>query len=211
MKSLINVLLLSAALFSTAIFAAQEGVAQNAAKLRQLLDAMTTLKGRFTQTLYDNQGEVLEQSQGNFVMQRPGKFYWKTEQPFPQLLVSDQHAIWLYDPDLEQVTVRPVGDDLQKTPALLLSEDVEKLRQHFTIEQQGDETQQKFILVPKESKGLFQQLVLVFVSGHLQEFHLQDNLGQLTHFALTATEHNQPVDATLFQFTPPPGVDVLHD
>src|SRR5690606_28049466 len=149
---------------------------QSAEQLRKLLDAMTTLQGKFTQTLYDTKGEQLEQSSGTFVLQRPGKFYWKTEQPYPQLLVSNQQTIWLYDPDLEQVTVRPFTDDLQQTPALLLSEDVDRLREHFSIQRQKtDAEREQFALTPKVSSGLFQQLTLVFAAGQLQEFHLQDN------------------------------------
>lgn len=211
MKSVFNSLVLICIFFSLATFA-DDADKQSAEQLRSLLDAMTTLQGKFTQTLYDTKGEQLEQSSGTFVLQRPGKFYWKTEEPYPQLLVSNQQTIWLYDPDLEQVTVRPFTDDLQQTPALLLSENVEKLRENFTIHrQQADAGQEKFSLTPKISKGLFQQLTLIFVAQQLQEFHLQDNLGQLTHFVLSDAERNLAVDSALFHFTPPPGVDVLND
>lgn len=184
----------------------------DAEQLRKLLDAMTSLQGEFTQTLYDNQGAKLDESQGSFVLQKPGNFYWKTEQPFEQLLVSDQKTIWLYDPDLEQVTVRPVGEDLQRTPALLFGSDLDKLREQFAVSlKQGANQQQSFTLVPKAQEGLFKQLLLVFVKGQLQEFHIQDNLNQATHFVLHNTQSNQLVDEALFQFVPPEGVDVLYD
>ncbi len=181
-------------------------------QLHKRLDAMNSLQGQFTQTLFDNQGAQLEQSKGTFVLQKPGNFHWKTETPYEQLLVSDQRSIWLYDPDLEQVTVRPVGEDLQKSPALLFSGDADKLREQFEVSlATGTNQQETFTLVSRVQDGLFQQLLLVFVAGQLQEFHIQDNLGQSTHFVLSNTRSNVPVDASLFQFTPPPGVDVLHD
>lgn len=212
MKPIFKSFLILCAFFSLNVFAQTADDKQSAEQLRKLLDAMTTLQGKFAQTLYDNKGEQIEQSSGTFVLQRPGKFYWKTEQPYPQLLVSNQQTIWLYDSDLEQVTVRPFSDDLQQTPALLLSEDIDKLRKSFSIQRTAPVAgQEKFTLTPKITEGLFQQLTLIFVSGQLQEFHLQDNLGQLTHFALSAAERNQAVDEDLFNFTPPPGVDVLND
>lgn len=212
MKPIVKSFLILCAFFSLSAFAQTADDKQSAEHLRKLLDAMTTLQGKFTQTLYDNKGEQIEQSCGTFVLQRPGKFYWKTEQPYPQLLVSNQQTIWLYDPDLEQVTVRPFSEDLQQTPALLLSEDIDKLRASFSIQRITPiADQEKFTLTPKVTEGLFQQLTLVFVSGQLQEFHLQDNLGQLTHFALREAERNLGVDEALFNFTPPPGVDVLND
>lgn len=226
MKSMPKVFILLCVFYSGAVFAATTEASaaeqnttaqaaseqQSAAQLRVLLDAMNTLQGKFTQTLYDIKGESLEESTGTFVLQRPGKFYWKTEQRYPQLLVSNQETIWLFEPELEQVTVRPFSNDLQRTPALLLSEDVNKLRENFIIQRELVDTQQeKFTLIPKVSKGLFQQLSLVFVAGELQAFYLQDNLGQATHFTLREVERNLAVDAALFNFTPPPGVDVLND
>lgn len=185
---------------------------QAAAQLRKQLDAMNTLQGSFTQTLFDGKGTKLEESKGTFALQRPGKFYWKTESPFPQLLVSNHKTIWLYDPDLETVTERPFSDDLQQAPALLLSEDVEKLRKNFTVSRKvsSKETEQ-FDLTPKVTEGLFQQLTLIFVSDELKEFRVQDSLGQTSHFLLQQVERNQAIAQDLFNFTPPANVEVLRD
>lgn len=211
MKPLVNLIVVLWVCLSSALVVA-DSEQNSATQLRVLLDAMNTLQGKFTQTLYDVKGQALDESTGTFVLQRPGKFYWKTEQPYPQLLVSNQQTIWLYDPDLEQVTVRPFTDDLQRTPALLLSEDISRLQESFTIQYERVEPQQeKFTLTPKVTTGLFQHLTLVFVAGQLQAFHLQDNLGQATDFTLREVERNLAVDSALFNFTPPPGVDVLHD
>lgn len=185
---------------------------QSAAHLRKRLDAMNTLQGSFTQTLFDEKGTKLEESKGTFALQRPGKFYWRTESPFPQLLVSNQKTIWLYDPDLETVNERPFSDDLQQTPALLLSEDVEKLRKNFTVSRKApDAKTEQFNLTPKVTDGLFQQLTLTFVAGELTKFRIQDSLGQTSHFALQQVERNQAIAADLFNFTPPPGVEILRD
>lgn len=206
---LMRILFLCGVFMSVAAFADQE---QSATQLRKYLDAMTTLQGKFNQSLFDEQGEKLEESQGSFALQRPGKFYWKTEAPFPQLLVSNNKTIWLYDPDLETVNERPFSNDLQQTPALLLSEDIDKLRQNFTVTYKaGEKNTHRFTLTPKVTDGLFQQLILVFAGDDLKEFHIQDSLGQLSQFTLTNVKRNQPVAATLFEFTPPPGVEILRN
>jgi outer membrane lipoprotein carrier protein len=205
---LIRILLVCSALFTTAAFAEQD---QSAAQLRKQLDAMTTLQGKFSQSLYDEKGEKLEESQGSFALQRLGKFYWKTEAPFPQLLVSNNKTIWLYDPDLETVNERPFTNDLQQTPALLLSEDIDKLRQNFTVTHKTVDKNIRFTLVPKVTDGLFQQLILVFAGDDLKEFHIQDSLGQSSQFMLSNVKRNQPLDASLFEFTPPPGVEILRN
>jgi outer membrane lipoprotein carrier protein len=183
----------------------------DAEQLRFLLDTTSSLQGEFVQTLYDNQGVKLDESRGSFVLQKPGNFYWKTREPYEQLLVSDQKNIWLYDPDLEQVTVRAVGEDLQQTPALLFGSDLDKLREQFDVSLAKAADQKTFTLSPKTQEGLFQKLLLVFAKDQLREFRIQDNLNQSTHFLLLNTRSNQPVDAALFNFVPPEGVDVLYD
>src|SRR5690606_11740012 len=202
-------LLMFCVLMSTVSVADQD---ESAKRLRKQLDAMTTLQGKFSQSLFDEKGEKLEESQGSFALQRPGKFYWKTEQPFPQLLVSNNKTIWLYDPDLETVTGRPFTDDMQQTPALLLSENIEKLRQNFTVSRKVTNTRDEiFTLTPKVTDGLFQQLTLVFSAGELKEFQIQDTLGQLSHFLLSQVERNRKISPQLFNFTPPQGVEILRD
>jgi outer membrane lipoprotein carrier protein len=183
---------------------------QAAIHLRKQLDAMNTLQGSFTQTLFDKNGKKLDESKGTFMMQRPGKFYWKTESPAPQLLVSNQKKIWLYDPDLETVNERLFSDDLQKTPALLLSEDVEKLRKNFSISRaQLAAKTEKYTLTPKVTDGLFQELILVFANDQLTEFHIKDSLGQLSNFLLANVKRNQPVAEDLFNFVPPANADLI--
>lgn len=179
-------------------------------QLRKQLDAMTSLQGDFVQTLYDQKGKKQDESSGAFIMQRPGKFYWDTKLPAPQLLISNHKTIWLYDPDLQTVNVRPFSDDLQKTPTLLLTADVETLRKHFSIKrsEQLNKTE-TFTLTPKVTEGLFKQLTLVFIAGQLSEFNIQDSLGQLSQIVLKNQKRNQPVDENVFNFVPPAGVDII--
>lgn len=182
---------------------------QSPAQLRKQLDAMNTLQGSFVQTLFDKDGKKQDESKGTFVMQRPGKFFWKTETPAPQLLVSNQKTIWLYDPDLNTVNERPFSDDLKKTPVLLLSEDVDKLRKNFIINRSQIDKAEKFSVTPKVTEGLFQELLLVFVDNQLAEFSIRDSLGQLTHFTLGNVKRNQAIDDKLFNFVAPVGADII--
>jgi outer membrane lipoprotein carrier protein len=205
MKSIVR-LITSLLIFNAVAVYADD---QSPAQLRKQLDAMNTLQGSFVQALFDKSGKKQDESKGTFVMQRPGKFFWKTESPAPQLLISNQKTIWLYDPDLQTVNERPFSDDLKKTPVLLLSEDVDKLRKNFTINRSQTDKAEKFSITPKVTDGLFQELLLVFVDNQLAEFSIRDSLGQLTHFNLSDVKRNQAVDAKLFDFVAPAGVDII--
>jgi outer membrane lipoprotein carrier protein len=192
------------AFFSSVIFAADQDITE----LRKLLDATKSLQGNFVQSLYDENHELQEESKGNFMMMRPRKFYWDTVEPMPQLLVSNDKEIWLYDADLETATVRPFSDDLQQAPALILSENVDELRKQFSVTSKTEKTVQTFTLTPKVSDGLFQQLLLVFDNGVLKEFSMESNDGQSTRSVLSNVKVNQTLPEEKFYFQVPAGVEV---
>lgn len=187
------------------------GPVEEARDLRERLDAMTSLQGTFEQIMTDLEGTVLEDSEGDFAMMRPGKFDWHTREPFEQRLVSDHDTIWLYDPDLMQVTVRDFDDGLQETPALILSDELAELSERFEIGRREDGDRTIFALVPREDEGLFRSLELVFEGELLREIRMYDNLDQISRFELSNLRRNETIDESRFTFQPPEGVDVLRD
>lgn len=199
------------AVFSLCLVLVNAAFADQAAEaLRKHLDSMNSLEGNFTQVMTDANADVHESASGNFMLQRPGKFYWETLDPMPQVLVSNGKTIWLYDPDLETVNVRQFTEDLRQTPALLLSEDIATLRENFSITHKtlASDTQQ-FVLTPKVSEGLFASLSLVFKQSDLVEFSIEDSLGQVTRCELTNLKRNQPLAEEKFYFQIPTGVEVI--
>jgi outer membrane lipoprotein carrier protein len=209
MKLWTRIVLGVALVLSMAVSAADD---QAAAQLRKQLDAMNTLQGDFVQTTHNKTGVEQDRSSGNFMLMRPGKFYWKTLDPMPQLLVSNNKTIWLYDPDLETVNVREFTDDLRQTPALLLSADIDQLRKNFSVTRDTkDTTAEKYTLTPKVTEGMFQHLTLVFKAGQLTEFAIQDSLGQLTRCVLSNVQRNKTLPEENFFFVPPEGVEILND
>ena len=91
-------------------------------------------QGNFQQVLVDDRGEVIQESSGHFIVQKPGYFHWETKTPFPQLLMSNRQTLWLYDPDLEQVTVRSYEASVDDSPAVLFSADASKIYASYFVE-----------------------------------------------------------------------------
>ncbi len=178
--------------------------------LSQRLQAYNSLSGRFEQTLLDAKGERLQQSSGAFRVQHPGYFRWETQQPFPQLLVSNLETIWLYDPDLAQVTLRPYSRRADQSPALLLSGDADLIARHYDVHAVA-QTPDQFVLQPKDRNSPFTQIELQFTQGYLTQMVLHDSLQQTTTFSLTAVRTDLSLPPDSFTFVPPPGVDVLID
>src|SRR5258707_13675294 len=92
--------------------------------------ARTTQSARasFEQKVYGRDGKLVQESKGSFVFLRPGRFRWIYEKPVDQLIVGDGERVWIYDRDLNQVTVRRISKALGSTPAALLAgaSDVDK-------------------------------------------------------------------------------------
>ncbi len=170
------------------------------------LSQLNNLSGQFEQSLVDDQGTLLQESSGTFLLKRPGYFRWETMEPFPQLLVSDLQSIWLYDPDLEQVTIRSYDQKLSQTPALLLNGDAEQIRRQYTVDKLSDD---EYRLTPIEQQDLFNILDVVFVEGQLSRMSLVDSLGQTTTFHLINTATDQDIQLSDFTFEPPEGTDII--
>lgn len=177
-------------------------------ELSRLLQPLESLSGKFQQTLTDERGEVLQKSNGNFSVQRPGKLRWKTGEPFPQLLVTNNKQLWLYDPDLEQVTIRPVDDRMKETPALLLGGKVEEIRGSFNVSSDDGAYQ----LTPKRAEAPFKTMEIRFgKKGLPSTMTVRDSMGQTTKIEFSGMEANPRLSAAMFNFDPPAGTDVIRD
>ena len=180
-------------------------------KLSELLSHTQTITGGFSQLTLDSSGTQLQETAGQMVLQRPGLFRWHTDPPLEQMLVSNGKKVWLYDPDLLQVTVQKMDQRLTHTPALLLSGDVSQISENFTITYKEAGSIIDFVLTPMAKDTLFDTLRLSFRDGVINDMQLLDAVGQRTNILFMGVKINQPVDASQFVFTAPAGVDVIED
>lgn len=180
---------------------------------RQLVDEfvieMASLQGRFKQSLIDADGEVVEETEGTLVIQRPGQFRWSYIEPYEQSLVADGLNVWSYDVDLAQVTVKPQAEALSNTPALLLGGSADAMDQ-FNYESSVVENQTTWVrLSPKNTDSGFNRVELGFTDRVLSRMVFFDNLEQTTLVALYDVVVNQPIDPGQFEFSVPDDVDVV--
>lgn len=205
---LIRMMLVSAlAVSSASVFAGEQDVA----RLTQLLEKSRTIEARFSQLTLDATGTSLQETKGQMSVQRPGLFYWHTDAPQEQVVVSDGKTVTLWDPDLEQATIKKLDQRLTETPALLLSGDVSKISQSFDIasKEQGDVVD--FTLKPKTKDTLFDSLRLSFRKGLVNDMQLIDSVGQRTNILFTGVKANVDIPASKFKFDIPKGADVISE
>ncbi len=181
--------------------------------LEQYLNDTTTFEARFEQSLISESNTLQEVSSGKFYLSRPGRFRWEYTKPYEQSIIADEKNIWVYDKDLDQVTVRKMSDILADSPALLLSNKV-AINKEFIVTReqikQGGNILEWFRLRPKDQDKQYSEIKLAFEAKNLKVMELKDNFGQLTRIVFFDQKKNRKLDPGLFQFEPPPGVDVLH-
>jgi outer membrane lipoprotein carrier protein len=180
-------------------------------RVERFLNGLQGLQAQFQQTLTDSKGIVTGESSGTLAIRRPNRFRWDYRRPNEQLIVADGSRIWLYDKDLEQVTVRRVDESLSATPAMLLSGEG-TLSDNFKATQTQQEGAVQWVrLEPVRSDTDFKYVRLGFAGDALKFMQLADKLGQTTSLEFSKFERNPPLDPSQFVFTVPPGADVIGD
>lgn len=182
-------------------------------KATQFLQGLQGLQAQFKQTLADGSGQVTDTSNGTLAIKRPNRFRWDYRDPHEQLIVSDGTRVWVYDSDLEQVTVRKLDVALSSTPAMLLSGE-SALEDNFNVVDAAQRDGLLWVTMqPKRNDTDFKsvRLALTATGNELRAMELADKLGQTTLLEFSQFERNPPLDPSRFVFKVPPGADVIGD
>lgn len=195
------------------IFTMTTACATPAEDLSGLLNGITSMKANFTQTVYDNRNKPVQTSYGKMALQRPGKFRWEVTKPIPQLIIANETKLWVYDPDLEQVTIRPLKQATGDAPALFLSHSNVSLDKDYTINpiQKSNDKARWFSLVSKSPDSMFASVQMSFDGSEIKEMDMQDHLGHLTRVKFTNIETNIHLSTAQFVFKSKPGIDVIDE
>jgi len=199
MKYLIIALLM----FATQALAGDAGERLNAA-----LKNMDNLTTEFKQTLLDEDKKVVQQSRGTLALQRPGKFAWIYSEPFEQRIIADGSELWIYDVELDQVTVKPMDQGLSNAPIMILMKQTD-INEQFEVNEVG---QRKFLywveLLPHADDLEYTQIYIGIEDGQVRAMELQDQFGQSTQIVFDNLRVGVVHNPAVFKFEPPPGVDV---
>jgi len=165
--------------------------------------------GEFEQRIYNRDRKLVQESRGSLAFARPGKFRWAYTKPYAQLIVGDGARVWVYDEDLNQVTVRKLDQALGTTPAALLAGSSDALRA-FELSDQGAKDGVEWVeAVPREKESNFERIRIGFGAAGLERMELLDTFGQTTMLRFTGLRRNPRIDPDLFRFSPPAGADVI--
>lgn len=185
--------------------------AQSVEALKSLLNQTTTAKANFTQVVLDKNRKALQQSSGTMAFARPGRFRWEYTKPYVQTIVGDGSRLWIYDKDLNQVTVRKLDRALGASPAALLagSNEIEK---SYALRATGTDAGLDWLeATPRAQDTAFQRVRLGLGKSGLEAMELNDQFGQTTIIKFSNLQRNVKIAPSSFTFTPPKGADVISE
>jgi outer membrane lipoprotein carrier protein len=178
-------------------------------RLQAYTGNLKTLQAKFTQTLFDEKMQQLEVASGEFFLQKPGKFRWDYQQPYKQQIVADGKVLWMYDPELQQVTVKQLAEALGAAPIALLTGE-QPLQEQFKIVELGLIDGREFLQLEAKVKDTdFGFMLLAFGEQGLEAMELKDKLGQVTRIEFIKPVLNKDIKQSMFEFKPPKGADVI--
>lgn len=195
--------------FAGLLIASQSSFADGITSLHDFFNNTSAMRAQFSQVVTDTKGRKIQEVQGSMQLQRPNKFRWDYAKPYEQQIISDGKQVFLYDTDLQQVTVRELSQALGSSPAALLAggDAVEK---SFSIKNAVRKDGLTWVLaLPKAKDSGFERVLLGFKDEKLRKMELYDSFNHITLITFDAVERNPVLQESTFLFTPPKGVDVV--
>lgn len=181
--------------------------------LDALLESISTLRADVTQLIVESDGGILEESTIQMRLLKPDGFYWETISPFPELIVTNGKLLWNYQPDLEQVVIEDWDTSRSELAAQLLNGETRNLAEEYSIskgtEASGEHAE--FRLEPKASDSEYSEITISFIRNELDAIFLNNKNGQKTAWQFSNVQRNEPIQAELFEFVPPEGVEVIEN
>ena len=179
-------------------------------KLKNFIASTRSGQANFTQDVLDKGGKKMQSASGTMQFVRPGKFRWAYQKPYEQLIVGDGEKFWLYDTDLNQVTVKKLDAALGSSPAALLSGNNEIERGFVLKDTDSREGLDWMQATPRTPDTSFAEILMAFdAQSNLSVMELHDAFGHKTVLRFTNMQRNPQLSPTLFKFVPPKGADVL--
>jgi len=184
-------------------------LADGVASLKEFFSNTNSMRAKFHQIVNDNKGRKVQEVDGTMQLQRPNKFRWDYSKPYEQQIISDGKQVFLFDTELQQVTIRDLSKALGSSPAAMLAggADVEK---SFTLKNATRKDGLVWVLaLPKDKESGFDRVLLGFKAEKLRKMELYDSFNHVTNITFEDVERNPTLQDATFLFTMPKGVDVV--
>jgi len=178
-------------------------------QLDKFFSEVNSFEGQFIQTVYDENGEVVQEAKGDVALDKPGKFRWQYTQPYPQLILADGEYLWIYDEELLQASAKPIDTALGNAPIMLLT-NIRPLADDFEVKDADVKDGLSWVeLTPLVQDTEFHKIHIGLDENGVKKMELQDHFSQKTVIEFTNLKTNVSFTPDKFKFIAAEGVDVV--
>ncbi len=153
--------------------------------------------------------------EGKVYLKKKGMMRWDYTTPH-QKLISNGHTLWFYQPDEKQVLVSNLSSVLkERTPLAFLAGagDLSRDFNLLNLKEPLSQEEENYVveLAPKEPLATFSKLVLTVdqKTFTVLQAGVFDGMGNVTRTRFSDIQTNVGLSNSFFQFTVPPGTEVI--
>ena len=179
--------------------------------VQEKINITSSFKAEFQQVSWN---ELLQQktvAQGKLFYMKPGLLRWEYTQPNPQLIIVGEKNVWLYDPLLENVSVK-VKEGIN-SPLLQIISGENTLYDNFILfsSSDNDNSTTELRLYPKKQSEELESIVLTVEKKDYRiiEISLYERSKNFRQFMFTDVSTNISLGKEKFVFEIPPHIEVI--
>ena len=177
--------------------------------INDYLNEIFSFEADFQQTIFNPEKDLVDCSEGSFLLKKPGTIIWKFTVPSIKKIIIHDQKITTYDADLNQVVIMPFSDRYQSSLAnILLKKNA--LKEFYKISSRTtNDNIYSVILVQKGTNNLFTRIKITIVEKLLTEIKLWDASGQSIDISFEDIILNASLSDSSLEFSIPKGADVF--
>ena len=177
--------------------------------INNYLNEIQSIQASFEQTIFGSENDVIDYSEGSFLLKKPGKIIWKYTAPSIKKIIVHDQKITTYDADLNQVLIVPFSDRYQSSLANILLKNDSLMSYYQISSETANENVYSVVLVQKGSNDLFTRMKITIVEMLLTKIKLWDTSGQSIDIRFDNIILNASLSDVSFKFSIPKGADVF--
>ena len=177
--------------------------------INEYLNEIHSLQASFKQSIYSPANDVIDYTEGSFLLKKPGNIMWQFTVPSLKRIIVRNQKISTYDANLNQVVIVPFSDRYQSSLANILLKNDSLMSYYQISSETSNNNIYSVFLVQKESNNLFTKMKITVVEMLLTEIKLWDASGQSIAIVFDDVILNAPLSDSSFEISIPKGTDVF--
>ena len=176
-------------------------------ELSNLLNKTIAFSGQFSQSVYDNKSQLIEEANGEVVFKKPHFFKWIYQAPHQNQIIGDGETVYIYDPDLSQVIMSKFSQSKNNNPANIFF--LNNIEESFKVTKILIEDEIWYRCESKSKDIDYQSIEISFNEDKIHGMRVVDALQNKIIINFVNIIQNPNIDEASFLFNVPDNVEVI--